>query len=62
MADPTRVTDEDVLAVFRRVSDHNEALSTREVAEALDCSRRTAYNRLSALTDSDHLRSKKVGN
>jgi len=61
MTSPSRVTDADVLAVFSHVSDPNEALSTREVADALDCSRRTAYNRLSALTDSDHLRSKKVG-
>ena len=62
MADQSRVTDEDVLGVFNRVSETNESLSAREVADALGCSRRTAYNRLSALTDSEHLQSKKVGN
>jgi len=56
-----RVTDEAVLAVFRQLSDPSEALSTREVSDALGCSRRTAYNRLSALADSDTLRTKKVG-
>src|SRR6056297_3654315 len=56
-----RVTDEAVLAVFRQLSDPSEALSTREVSDALGCSRRTAYNRLSALADADHLRTKKVG-
>lgn len=62
MAESNRVTDTDVLAVFRRVSDPREALSTREVSDALDCSRRTAYKRLSALADADHLRTKKIGN
>lgn len=57
-----RITDEDVLSVFRSVSDPREALSTSEVAEAVGCSRRTAYERLSALDSSGNLNTKKVGN
>ena len=57
-----RITEEDVLSVFRSVSDPREALSTSEVAEAVDCSRRTAYERLSTLESSGLIDSKKVGN
>ncbi|MEY7850981.1 bacterio-opsin activator domain-containing protein [Natrarchaeobius sp. A-rgal3] len=62
MTESRRITDEDVLSVFRDLSDPHEALSTREVSDALDCSRRTTYDRLSALADSAHLNTKKVGN
>lgn len=61
MTTSNRVTNEDVLSVFRRVSDPKEALSTKEVSDALGCSRRTAYKRLSELARSDHVTSKKVG-
>ena len=62
MSTSNRITEEDVLSVFRALSDPREALSTREVAEALDCSRRTAYERLSTLERSELIDSKKVGN
>jgi predicted DNA binding protein len=61
MTASNRVTEEDVLSVFRNVSDPKEALSTKEVSDALDCSRRTAYERLSELVGSDYLSTKKVG-
>ena len=61
MTESNRVTEEDVLAVFRRVSDPKEALSTTEVADAVDCSRRTAYERLSELSSAGDLNTKKVG-
>ncbi|NHN48575.1 GAF domain-containing protein [Halostella sp. JP-L12] len=38
-----------------------EPLTTSEVADALDCSRRTAYNRLERLAERDEIESKKVG-
>ena len=38
-----------------------EPLTTSEVAAALDCSRRTAYNRLDRLADRGHVATKKVG-
>jgi hypothetical protein len=56
-----RVTDEDVLSVYRELSDPSEALSASEVANALDCSRRTAYARLAELADGGPLHTKKVG-
>src|SRR6056297_1855980 len=62
MSTSNRITEEDVLSVCRSVSDPREALSTREVAEAVDCSRRTAYERLSTMESSGLIDSKKVGN
>lgn len=35
--------------------------TTREIADAVGCSRRTAYNRLQTLVDRGHLETKKVG-
>ncbi|WP_158059515.1 bacterio-opsin activator domain-containing protein [Halorussus halophilus] len=61
MADSGRITDEDVLEVFEQVADPTESLSTSEVADALDCARRTAYAKLNALTESGQLQTKKVG-
>jgi predicted ArsR family transcriptional regulator len=51
------VTAEDALALF---PDH-EPRTASEVAEALDVSRRTAYNKLSELADRGDLQRKKVG-
>lgn len=62
MTASNQITDEDILSAFRAVSNPREALSTAEVAEAADCSRRTAYERLSTLESSGHIDSKKVGN
>jgi predicted ArsR family transcriptional regulator len=51
------VTPEDTLTLF---PDH-EPRTASEVAEALDVSRRTAYNKLSELADRGELNRKKVG-
>lgn len=61
MASSGRITEEDVLHVFERIAAPAEALSTREVADALECARRTAYERLSELADDGRLNTKKVG-
>lgn len=55
------VTSEDVLGVFRERDDASEPLSAPEVAEALNCSRKTAYNKLVVLRERGQLKSKKVG-
>lgn len=56
-----RVTPEDVLGVFRDREDASEPLSAPEVAEALNCSRKTAYNKLVTLREQGRVTSKKVG-
>lgn len=61
MAGRGRITEEDVLDAFERVAAPDESLSTREVADALDCARRTAYERLSGIADDGRLNTKKVG-
>jgi len=50
---------EGVLAVFKNVE--IPVLTASEVAEELDCSRPTAYNKLEELTGQGELRRKKVG-
>lgn len=52
---------DDVLATFGVNSDPCEPLSAGEVAERLDCGRRTALNKLDALVEEEQLRTKKVG-
>jgi len=47
--------------MFEAREDHAEPLTASEVAEALDCSRRTALNRLHDLQESTDVTSKKVG-
>ena len=56
-------TPEDVLEVFHDREDRAEPLTAPELAEELDCSRRTALNKLSALEDREDVKiaSKKVG-
>lgn len=61
MTNSGRVTNRDVLYVFEQLADPAESLSTREVADALNCARRTAYERLSGLADDGRLDTKKVG-
>jgi len=56
-----KVKPRDVLAVFDRRDDRGEPLTAPELAEALNCSRRTALNRLGDLDDDGLLRSKQVG-
>lgn len=54
-------TEENVLTVFEREYFRGFPLTTNEVADALDCARRTAYNKLDALVERDLLKTKKVG-
>ena len=49
------------LDAFDRTGAPAEPLTTAEVAEAVDCSRRTAYNRLERLADRGAIDTKKVG-
>jgi PAS domain S-box-containing protein len=51
----------ETLAVFDEVQVPGEPLTTNEVAESADCSRRTAYDRLDRLADRGEIRTKKVG-
>lgn len=57
----TEYTEERVVEVFEDRSDYAEPLTASEVAEQLDCSRRTALNKLHALQKGTDLTSKKVG-
>lgn len=56
-----RVTLEDVLDVFHERDDPAEPLTAPEVAERLNCSRRTALDKLHELADRGDVASKKVG-
>ncbi|MFB6130580.1 MAG: PAS domain S-box protein, partial [Salinigranum sp.] len=51
----------ETLAVFERVAAGRDPLTASEVAESLDCTRRTAYDRLQRLTERGELETKKVG-
>jgi predicted ArsR family transcriptional regulator len=55
------VTPEDVLDVFAARDDPTEPLTAPEVADALDCSRRSALDKLRTLDERGDVRSKKVG-
>lgn len=64
MADPgrnPRITPDDVLKVFEARSDLAAPLTAPEIAEQLDCSRRTALNKLDKLEKTGAVISKKVG-
>lgn len=56
-ADPLDAT----LAVFDGADAPETPRTASEVADALDCTRRTAYNRLERLAERGDLRTKKVG-
>jgi predicted ArsR family transcriptional regulator len=58
--DPETVPEE-ILAVFQGREDPNEPLTVSEIAEAVNCSRRTALDRLHELEECGYLTSKKVG-
>lgn len=58
---PVEVTHEDVRECFATREDAHEPLTATEVAERLDCSRRTALDRLNDLGDAGDVTSKKVG-
>lgn len=55
------VTPESVLEVFRERDDPSAPLTATEVANELDCARRTAYSKLRNLVEQDELKSKKTG-
>ena len=56
-----RVMPDDVLKVFDAREDRAEPLTAPELADALDCSRRTALNKLGVLADRGDVAAKKVG-
>lgn len=53
------IPDEDILQVFRDASD--PVLTTSEVAEEIDMSRRGAYSRLDNLAEENEIKQKKIG-
>jgi len=55
------VTAEDVLEVFESREDPGEPLTAPEIAEELNCSRKTASKRLNQLAERGDLVSKKAG-
>ncbi|MFC4552112.1 MULTISPECIES: PAS domain-containing protein [Halorussus] len=59
--DAGRISPDDVLAACGGTPTAHEPVTASEVAAELDCSRRTAYNKLAELADRDEVRSKKVG-
>lgn len=56
-----KYTTEQVIAVFRRRGDQARPLTANDVMEALDCSRRTAHDRLDELVEQGVLETQKVG-
>lgn len=56
-----RVVPSDVLELFDEREDRGEPLTAPEIADELNCDRKTAYNKLQRLEDSDDVASKKVG-
>ena len=58
---PEEFTTDRVLAVFTEEADPCEPLTASEVADVLDCSRRTALGKLQDLADEGALATKKVG-
>lgn len=54
-------TPERVLSVFHNRSDRAKPLTATDVMEALDCSRKTAHNKLELLVDRGALKTRKVG-
>lgn len=56
-----RITPDAVEEVFSGREDRAEPLTAKEVGDVLDCSRRTALNRLHDLEEADAVASKKVG-
>ena len=57
----TRVPVRDVHEVFEQREDRARPLTASDIMEALDCSRRTAHNKLNELVDEGVLRTRKVG-
>lgn len=59
--DEHRTTPDDVLDAFSGREDRAEPLTAPELADVLNCSRRTALNKLNTLAERDAIASKKVG-
>lgn len=55
----TEFQDEDFIDA---ITELDGSASTSEIADFLDCDRRTAYLRLNKLEDKGHISSRKVGN
>ena len=58
---PVETTTDDVLTAFDARDDPAEPLTASEVGERVECSRRTALNRLDELAEAGRVASKKVG-
>lgn len=56
-----RIPPESVVDVFEAREDRARPLTATDVMEALDCSRRTAHNKLNALVERGTLDTRKVG-
>jgi hypothetical protein len=56
-----RIPAEEALSVFEARDDPARPLTAGDVADALDCSRRTAHNKLGELVDRGLVRTRKVG-
>lgn len=56
-----RIPLDDVLAVFDERADRARPVTASDVMEHLDCSRRTAHNKLNELVDEGTLDTRKVG-
>jgi len=56
-----RIPVREVHAVFERREDVARPLTASDIMEAVDCSRRTAHNKLNELVDRGVLRTRKVG-
>jgi len=54
-------TESDVIEVFKDRGDYAEPLTAKEIADRLNCSRRTALNKLHDLEAETDITSKKVG-
>jgi hypothetical protein len=56
-----RIPPEAALSVFESRADRARPVTAGDVADALDCSRRTAHNKLGELVDRGDLKTRKVG-
>jgi DNA-binding Lrp family transcriptional regulator len=56
-----RIPAEEAMRVFESRDDPARPLTAGDIADALDCSRRTAHNKLGELTERGLLRTRKVG-
>ncbi len=55
------IPPEAALEIFEQRDDYGRPVTASDVMEALDCSRRTAHNKLNKLVERDELRTRKVG-